>query len=358
VNWEKENKMQLTNKVTKVLTAAVLGSLLAVSPVWAAEQTSNVTVTSSNDAGSPYKSITVTSGGGAIIQQSPELTVYLTDGAQVSYSSDSLNNVGIESSVAMPKTLTINGNMNLTVTAKNTADGAAIAYGISGDSTITLDNVTANITAAGSPTNSNGSYAYAKVIGIENNRTTKAKDLNLNLTSTGGSAITNASATAVGLKNGGSLTAGNVNVQATAIGGTISSASGELGTEAKGVENNGSIFQTGDIALNINAQADTITSTDQSAQETLAGATAFGLLNNDSTNSHKVNVGNVSGTIVATGKDAPGEVIIDATGIKNMAGSLTAQGTDLTVIANGAHGGQRDLILMLLPLRIMALILP
>jgi outer membrane autotransporter protein len=338
VNWEKENKMQLTNKVTKVLTAAVLGSLLTVSPVWAAEQTSNVTVTSSNDAGSPYKSITVTSGGGAIIQQSPELTVYLTDGAQVSYSSDSLNNVGIESSVAMPKTLTINGNMNLTVTAKNTADGAAIAYGISGDSTITLDNVTANITAAGSPTNSNGSYAYAKVIGIENNRTTKAKDLNLNLTSTGGSAITNASATAVGLKNGGSLTAGNVNVQATAIGGTISSASGELGTEAKGVENNGSIFQTADIALNINAQADTTTSTDQSAQETLAGATAVGLLNNDSTNSHKVNVGNVSGTIVATGKDAPGEVIIDATGIKNMEGSLTVQGTDLTVIANGARG--------------------
>ena len=337
--------MQLTNKVTKVLTAAVLGSLLAVSPVWAAELTSNVTVTSSNDAESPYKSITVNDGSAAIDgSQTPALTVYLTDGAEVSCTATNLfapkiDSIGISATEQSGDTTTVKGNMNLTVTGKNTA-GVVNAYGIKGQNgTITLDNVTANITADASTTNSNGSDASATAIGIENSGTTNAKDLNLSLTSTGGSAIDKASAKATGLTNGGSLTAGNVNVQATAIGGTVSSASEAFGAKVLGVENTGSTFQTGDIALNLNAQAGTATAIEPST----AIAEATGLLNNDRTNSHKVNVGNVSGTIVATSKDALGEINLGASGIRNQSGSLTAQGTDLTVSAVG-YGGQRNII--------------
>jgi outer membrane autotransporter protein len=335
--------MQITNKVTKVLIAAVLGSLLTVSPVWAAEQTSNVTVTSSNDAGSPYKSITVNDGSAAIDgSQTPALTVYLTDGAEVSCTATNLfapkiDSIGISATEQSGDTTTVKGNMNLTVTGKNTT-GAVNAYGIKGQNgIIALDNVTANIIADASTTNSNDSNASAKAIGIENSGTTNAKDLNLNLTSTGGSAIDNASAKATGLTNGGSLTAGNVNVQATAIGGTVSSASGIFGVDVLGVDNTGSTFQTGDIALNINAQAGTGLASAGSGEMQSTEVIAIGLNNNETTNSNKVNVGNVSGTIVATGKDALGNLLVGATGIENMAGFLTAKGTDLTVIANGAH---------------------
>jgi hypothetical protein len=45
---------------TKILTAAVLASLLAATPVWAAEQNVTRTVTASNTAANPYASIAVT----------------------------------------------------------------------------------------------------------------------------------------------------------------------------------------------------------------------------------------------------------------------------------------------------------
>jgi hypothetical protein len=45
---------------TKILTAAVLASLLAATPVWAAEQNVISTVTASNTAANPYASIAVT----------------------------------------------------------------------------------------------------------------------------------------------------------------------------------------------------------------------------------------------------------------------------------------------------------
>jgi hypothetical protein len=139
----------------KILTAAVMYSLLAVSPVWAANQTATTTVTGSNTAATPYISIAVSQDPTASDyetlavshENTDAMTVYMASGGTVSVTSKGTSDYaadtkGVKNEVG--GALTIAGDLDLTSTAATadssvadpSASDAASAYGI--DQTITL----------------------------------------------------------------------------------------------------------------------------------------------------------------------------------------------------------------------------
>ena len=246
----------------KFLTTAVMCSLLAMgsSSAWAATpKTTTTTVTSGNTVDTPYSAITVTNGGAAISSSDPGFTVYLTNGATVSTKA---TQGGIVNNSA-GTTLTVQGNMQLDValdagSARKNTNGIMVeASGAA--STITVDQVTATITA-------NGYNA------------------------------------AFGGYSGGILNAAGGSWTVTSTGGTITSANASVKNSAFGfaVSNKGKLNLTDKATLNITA---TGAKTSDSGTVAVANADARGIANSNITTAKDldITVKSTTGPVAADG---------------------------------------------------------
>jgi hypothetical protein len=266
-------------------------SLLAVSPVWAANQTATTTVTGSNTAATPYISIAVSQDPTASDyetlavshENTDAMTVYMAPGGTVSVTSKGTSDYaadtkGVKNEVG--GALTIAGDLDLTSTAA-TADSsvadpsasvAASAYGI--DQTITLTDdadtnsgtVTVpgatklNVSATGGGVTGSGTAVSADAYAYGINNATDNIDLNGSripgratmslgavsgsVTAAGGTAnvasssSNDAYAEAYGVENMGVLTLDSVDLTVEAKGGTIAAGTGTANAEAYGIETN------------------------------------------------------------------------------------------------------------------------
>ena len=208
--------MHKINYSTKILTAAVLASLLAATPVGAAEQNVTAIVTASNTAANPYASIAVTahptSAGVSpdtfyavnISTDSGTNQLYVTDSSTISVTATNTRGAVNASSIynKINQTLTVSGTPSLTATATAgtndnsgatgddaSASASARAYGLqngknaeNNTGTVTTGNIksitvtaTAGQATAGTASSSSsdtdpayaGAEALASVTGIE-----------------------------------------------------------------------------------------------------------------------------------------------------------------------------------------------
>jgi len=188
---------------TKILTAAVLASLLAATPVGAAEQNVTSTVTASNTAANPYASIAVT-----------ETTAHQTSAGD---SPDTFYAVNISTDSGTNQLYVTDGS-TISVTATNSR-GAVAAFSI-------YNEINQNLTVSGTPSLT----------------ATATAGTNDNSGATGDDASASAAAQADGLRNGkdaenntGTVTTGNIKsitVTATAGQATAGSASSTGSAEA------------------------------------------------------------------------------------------------------------------------------
>jgi outer membrane autotransporter protein len=273
----------------KILTAAVMYSLLAVSPVWAANQTATTTVTGSNTAATPYISIAVSQDPTASDyetlavshENTDAMTVYMASGGTVSVTSKGTSDYaadtkGVKNEVG--GALTIAGDLDLTSTAA-TADSSvadpstsvdASAYGIYQTITLTDDADTnsgrvtvpgatkLNVSATGGGVTESGTavsadaYAYGINNATDNlngsiipgRATMSLGAVSGSVTAAGGTAnvasssSNDAYAEAYGVENMGVLTLDSVDLTVEAKGGTIAAGTGTANAEAYGIETN------------------------------------------------------------------------------------------------------------------------
>ena len=264
-------------------------SLLAVSPVWAANQTATTTVTGSNTAATPYISIAVSQDHTASDTQTlavshentDAMTVYMAPGGTISVTSKGTSDYaavtkGVKNEVG--GALTIAGDLDLTSTAA-TADSsvadpsasvAASAYGIDQTITLTDDTDTSsgtvtvtgatklNVSATGGGVTGSGTadYTNAYAYGINNatdnlngsiipgRATMSLGAVSGSVTAAGGTAnvasssSNDAYAEAYGVENMGVLTLDSVDLTVEAKGGTIAAGTGTANAEAYGIETN------------------------------------------------------------------------------------------------------------------------
>src|SRR5574344_2062414 len=224
--------MHFVSPGKKILTVAVLSSLLAATPVWAAEQNVTTTVTGGTAADDPYRSITITGDGYGIQNGAVDTVINMTTDGQgtITVTADhstaadvSAKATGIANTVDGTGTnppLTVNNGAVIKVSATagtgaaSQSDVSAYATGVSvsSKSNTKLDAVQVTATAAaGTRTTSiatewgdySGYNQYASATGI----------------SVTGAAILNASSAALTVSaNGGDTGATANNSQASATG--------------------------------------------------------------------------------------------------------------------------------------------
>ena len=205
----------------KLLTAAVLCSLLTASPVWAVSQTAIQTVTTGNMESEPYSKIDVTGTASELVtsgilhkQDGTAMTVYMDQGSTITVNSlpaagstnRPVNANGIRQEVttdtAMTK-LTVSGDttLNITTTPGNyTANGNPQVLAFFDNSAVgvynkldpakqfarnkavmELDAVRGNVTLTGGVSSSTNNFIRNKVVGIQNQGVLEADSVNLTL---------------------------------------------------------------------------------------------------------------------------------------------------------------------------------
>ena len=190
----------------KLLTAAVLCSLLTASPVWAVSQTAIQTVTTGNMESEPYSKIDVTGTASELVtsgilhkQDGTAMTVYMDQGSTITVNSlpaagstnRPVNANGIRQEVttdtAMTK-LTVSGDTTLNITttpAKQFARDKAV---------MELDAVRGNVTLTGGVSSSYNNFIRNRVFGIQNQGVLEADSVNLTLKAEGGTSVSGSSA--------------------------------------------------------------------------------------------------------------------------------------------------------------------
>jgi outer membrane autotransporter protein len=372
-------------------------SLLAVSPVWAANQTATTTVTGSNTAATPYISIAVSQDPTASDyetlavshENTDAMTVYMAPGGTVSVTSKGTSDYaadtkGVKNEVG--GALTIAGDLDLTSTAATadssvadpSASDAASAYGI--DQTITLTDdadtnsgtvtVTGatklNVSATGGGVTESGTadYTNAYAYGINNatdnidpngSRIPERATMSLgavsgSVTAAGGTAnvasssSNDAYAEAYGVENMGVLTLDSVDLTVEAKGGTIAAGTGTANAYAYGIETyvdseNGSNSKLA-IAGTTNLQVKAVAGNPSGEGKiTNSYAVAYGVNNYPMTASNYdvMNTGAITATVTAQA----GTVNTNGSYINSQAYGLCANGgvttgaLDLTVTATG-----------------------
>ena len=243
---------------TKILTAAVLASLLAATPVWAAEQNVTRMVTASNTDANPYASIAVTettshptlAGDSTDVFYAVNISpdsgtnqLYVTDSSTISVTATNSMGAVYVSSIYNDtnQTLTVSGTPSLTAAATAgtndnsgatgvtdaSASAAAQAYGLRNGqnfegntgtvTTADIKSITVTATAgqatAGSASSTGSAEAFASATGIET-WDSKTKELG----NIGSITATAKAGTATGGKAAGSSSAAGADARAYAAG--------------------------------------------------------------------------------------------------------------------------------------------
>ena len=297
--------MHKINYSTKILTAAVLCSLLNATPVWAASKTTTSTVEQSNTSDTPYSKITVVGTGWVygIHSTDDDLTVYVTgDNVLAITANNTAGTADAEgvSSENRPNSTYVKGTLSGDVKATG---GIVDNSAISGVSTA-IAKTYASAYGVYSDTDNFGSEVYCEKIG------------NLTVTAKGGTSI------------GGTATSNSYAYAYT-----------EARASAAGLCN---VVQTKDIGnLTITATGGTATAgnatcTDDNGSAVVyadAGASAQGIAAfSDETKTY----GNVQGmTITATGGTATaGKLTGGAADANNAGANASASAYGLYVLAN------------------------
>ena len=292
----------------KVLATAVLCSLLAASPVWAATpQTTNSTVNKGNSEDAPYSAITVPTGEPAIgVVDNTGFTVYVTNGATVN---------SLVNNTMAGATLTISGNMEQTVTRD---DAPAIAFDLENGSTTNVDSPAVKVTST-----NHGDATGATVQGSTLNAAGGAWTV---------TASSNAgSASAYGIQNYDTAISASAVTFTGAPTVTVEATNKEADSknylDAVGLYNNG---KNASITLKQGAAITaTITDATDAADGEISSATAMDNLEGTITADGALNL-----TVTATGGQTGTPTVI-TTGFKNRG---TANVKDLTINASAAGG--------------------
>jgi outer membrane autotransporter protein len=334
--------MHLHSPGKKILTVAVLSSLLAATPVWAAEQTATTTVTGGTAADDPYRSITITGDGYGIQNGAVDSVINMTTDGQgtITVTADhstaadiSANATGIANTVdgtGTNPTLTVNNGAVIKVSAtagtgagsQSNVSASATGVSVSSNSNTKLDAVQVTATAAaGTRTTSiatewgdySGYNQYASATGISVNgaATLNASSAALTVSATGGDTSatannSNASATGINFTDGTATISGPVTLAITA--------------------NGGNYLEGGQLVY---------------AKASAAGVTAY----NTSDTSSQLTTGALTGTVTATGGKAKGSIhrnygdsTATAYGAELTSGAaLDADSVDLTVTATAGE---------------------
>ena len=332
----------------KILTTAVLCSLLAASPVWAAQQTTETVNygTNASTAANPYSKIEVKTTDTDAIGINANVYSDGSSNLQVYMSTDGVINVS-----AAPTAKDTFSNAYGIQNYRPAASQTDTTLTVTGPTTLTVDST------GGESTGGSGVSGNAYGISLRDSSRTSLEAVKATVTAVGGnvtgmvSAGTNlyTAANAYGVEAAqANLATGAASFTVTAQGGTVSGSASSAKASAYGVKAwGGTTAIGGDLALTIKSAGGTVA---ENGELAVANADAYGVrispyMNPGATYPGSLTVnGAITGSITAQGGTAKlaspdnsynGGNLCKATGIDNDSSTLQADGASLTVTAAG-----------------------
>ncbi len=334
--------MHFVSPGKKILTVAVLSSLLAATPVWAAEQSVTTTVTGGTAADDPYRSITITGEGYGIQNILVDSVINMT--------TDGKGTITVTSD----RSLESNVSANVTGIA-NAVDGTGT------NPTLTVNNgavIKVSATAGTGAASQSDVSAYATGVSVNSTSNTKLDAVQVTATAAAGTRTTSidtgskdydsynqcASATGISVNSAATLNASSAALTVTATGGDTSANAKNSNASATGINfTKGTATISGPVTLAITATGGNYLEGGQlvNAIASAAGVTA-------SNTSSQLTTGALTGTVTATGGKVKGSSIHNnygdstatAYGAELASGAaLEAASVDLTVTATAGENG-------------------